>query len=265
LLFMNKILPVLLVGLMLSGFIINDSLRVIPQDSFSAGEVLKYKVHYGFINAAEAVIDVAPEIHTINNRPCYKANVMGKTIGSFDFLLRIRDTWRSYIDTSAILPQRFHRNIEEGNYRKKENVTFDHYRRLAVVESKRVGTFKIPENVQDIVSGFYYLRTLDLDQYKYGDQIRLQGFFDEEVFDMTIVFRGREVVETKAGRIRAFRLVPKMPANKLFDGEDAISVYLSDDRNKIPVLIKAEMFVGAVKVDLYKANGLKYKLNMVRN
>lgn len=262
---MNKILPVLLVGLMLSGFLMKDAMRVVPQDSFSTGEVLKYKVHYGFINAAEAVIDVAPEIHTINHRPCYKANVMGKTIGSFDFLLRIRDTWRSYIDTSAIVPQRFHRNIEEGNYRKKENVTFDHYRNLAVVESKKVETFKIPDNVQDIVSGFYYLRTLDLDKYKNGDQIRLQGFFDDEIFNFTIIFRGREVVETKAGKIRAFRLVPKMPDNKLFAGEDAITVYLSDDRNKIPVLIKAEMFVGAVKVDLYKANGLKYRLNTVRN
>jgi hypothetical protein len=189
---------------------------------------------------------------------------MGRTVGSFDFLLRIRDTWRSYIDTSAILPQRFHRNIEEGNYRKKENVTFDHFRNLAVVESKKIDTFKVPDNIQDIVSGFYYLRTLNLDRYKNGDQIRLQGFFDEEVFDFTIVFRGREVVETKAGKIRAFRLVPRMPANKLFDGEDAVSVYLSDDRNKIPVLIQAEMFVGAVKVDLYKANGLKYKLNTVK-
>ena len=91
---MNKIFLVLILGLVLSGFLTKDSLRVVPQDSFSAGEVLKYKVHYGFINAAEAVIDIAPEIHTINNRPCFKANVMGKTIGSFDFLLRIRDTWR---------------------------------------------------------------------------------------------------------------------------------------------------------------------------
>jgi hypothetical protein len=133
------------------------------------------------------------------------------------------------------------------------------------VESKKTDTFKIPENVQDIVSGFYYLRTLNLDKYRNGDVIRLQGFFDDEVFDFTIVFRGREIVETKAGKIRAFRLVPRMPANKLFDGEDAISVYLSDDRNKIPVLIQAEMFVGAVKVDLYKANGLKYRLNTVKN
>jgi hypothetical protein len=262
---MNKIYPVIIVLLIASGFMAKDSLRHIEQDSFSTGEVLRYKVHYGVINAAEAVIDVAPEIQRVNNRPCYKANVYGRTIGSFDFFLRIRDTWRSYIDTSAIVPQHFYRNIEEGKYRKKENVTFDHYRNMVVVESKKTETYKVPDNIQDIVSGFYYLRTLNLDRYKIGDVIRLQGFFDREVFDFNITFRGREVIETKAGYIRAFKLVPKMPANKLFSGEDAISVYLSDDKNKIPVMIKAEMFVGSVKVDLYKFSGLKYRLNQVKN
>jgi hypothetical protein len=263
--FMNKILPVILLLLVTSGFMMNDALRRVEQDSFSTGEVLKYKVHYGMINAAEAVIDIAPEIQKVNNRACYKANVYGRTVGSFDFFLRIRDTWRSYIDTTAILPHRFHRNIEEGKYRKKENVSFDHFRNIATVEDKKgTDTFKIPENVQDIVSGFYYMRTLNLDKYKNGDIIRLQGFFDDEVYDFTVVFRGREIIETKAGHIRAFKLVPKMPDNKLFSGENAISFYLSDDKNKIPVMIKAEMFVGAIKIDLYQYSGLKYRLNLAK-
>jgi hypothetical protein len=190
--------------------------------------------------------------------------VYGHTIGSFDFFLRIRDNWRSYIDTVSIVPQKFQRNIEEGRYRKKESVTFDHYRNLAVVESKQTETFKVPENVQDIVSGFYYLRTINFDKYKTGDVIKLQGFFDDEVFDFTVVYRGREIIDTKAGDIRAYKLVPKMPDNKLFAGEDAITVYLSDDKNKIPVMIKAEMLVGAIKVDLYKYSGLRYKLNLVK-
>ena len=262
---MRKTIQIIFLLLATWGFVSKDSLRRIEQDSFSTGEVLRYKVHYGLINAAEAVIDVGPEIHKINNRPCYKANVYGKTIGSFDYFLRIRDTWRSYIDTSAIVPQLFHRNIEEGNYRKKEFATFDHYRNQVTVEDKKgTDTFKVPENVQDIVSGFFYMRTLPLDKYKNGDVIRLQGFFDDEVFDFTVVFRGRETLETKAGSIRAFKLVPKMPKNKLFSGEDAVSVYLSDDKNKIPVLIKAEMFVGSIKVNLYQASGLKYRLNSVK-
>lgn len=248
----------------------SEATRTVANTSFERGEVLQYKVHYGLINAAEATIEVDNEVHRINDRPCYKATVTGRTLGSFDFFLRIRDTWRSYIDTTSILPQRFFRNIEENNYRKRETVDFDHLRDVADVESHKKnkdqvkkGTFKVPNNVQDLVSGFYYLRTLNYDQRKIGEVIKVQGFFDEDVFNMDVIYKGHEVVETKAGTIRTIRLVPKMPSNKLFKGENAISVYLSDDRNKIPVLIQAEMFVGAVKVDMFKYKGLRNRLNVV--
>src|SRR5688572_353503 len=253
-------------GFVFSGFESRDTMRDLNNDSFSTGEKLNYIVHYGLINAGEAQLDVDNDIQMINNRPCYKVNVDGKTTGSFDFFLRIRDTWRSYIDTSAILPQRFHRNIEEGKYKKKENMMFDHYKDMVTVEDKKeTNTFKVPDNVQDIVSGVYYLRTLNYDKRKIGEPIKIQGFFDDEVFDFTVTYRGKTTVETKAGNIKVIRLVPKMPKNKLFDGEDAVSVYLSDDKNKIPVLIQAEMFVGAVKIDLYKYKGLKSRLNMANN
>lgn len=255
---------------MLTAFGPSDATRTISNHSFAKGEVLQYKVHYGLINAAEATIELADNIHRVNERPCYRATVTGRTTGSFDYFLRIRDTWRSYIDTTSILPQRFFRNIEEKNYRKQETVDFDHLKDMASVESHKRdknnvkhGTFKTPNNVQDIVSGFYFLRTLNYDQRKVGEVIKVQGFFDEEVFNMDVIYKGRETVETKAGAIRAIRLVPKMPDNKLFRGENAVSVYLSDDRNKIPVLIQAELVLGAVKVDMYKYQGLRNRLNLV--
>ncbi|RPD50003.1 DUF3108 domain-containing protein [Hymenobacter sediminis] len=248
----------------------SEPTRTIANNSFERGEVLQYKVHYGLINAAEATIEVDDAVHRINERPCYRATVTGRTLGSFDYFLRIRDTWRSYIDTTSILPQRFYRNIEEKNYRKRETVDFDHLRDVANVESHKKdkndvkkGTFKTPNNVQDLVSGFYFLRTLNYDQRRPGEVIKVQGFFDEDVFNMDVIYKGRETVETKAGVIRTIRLVPKMPSNKLFRGENAVSVYLSDDRNKIPVLIQAEMFVGSVKVDMYKYKGLRNRLNLV--
>ena len=80
---------------------------------------------------------------------------------------------------------------------------------------------------------------------------------------MTVTYRGHETVETKAGTFRCIRLSPKMPPNKLFKGENAIGVYLSDDENKIPVLVQAEMFVGSVKLDLYEYRGLRGRLNRV--
>ncbi|MCC2548412.1 DUF3108 domain-containing protein [Hymenobacter sp. BT175] len=261
------LLPTL--GLLLA-FSPSDVIRSVPNNSFTKGEVVRYKVHYGLINAADATIEIAGDIHRVNDRPCYKATVTGRTIGSFDYFLRIRDTWRSYIDTTSILPQKFFRNIEENRYRKKETVDFDHSRDMALVESRgddkdplKKESFKVPNNVQDMVSGFFFLRTLNYDQRKVGELIRVQGFFDGQVFNLDVIYKGRETVETKAGVIRTIRLVPRMPENKLFSGENAVSVYLSDDRNKIPVLIQAELVVGSVKVDMYKYQGLKNRLNLV--
>lgn len=135
---MKKFFPALVIlSLILFGFATKDRMRQLPNDSFGTGEVLKYKVHYGPITAAEAVIDVSPTIHRVNDRPCYKATVYGKTNGSFDLFLRIRDTWQSYIDTAAIVPQRSFRNIEEGKYRKRETVDFDHYSNKAHVEKQK--------------------------------------------------------------------------------------------------------------------------------
>jgi hypothetical protein len=243
-----------------------DAVRSVPQNSFGRGEVLSYKVHYGLINGGEATVETSNGLEHVNDRPCYKATVSGKTTGSLDFFLRIRDQWRAYIDTTSILPIRTQREIAENNYRKKETVDYDHQHDMVEVHNHSKNThksFKIANNSLDLVSGFYYLRTVNFDRMKVGEVIKMPGFFDDENFLLEVVFKGRQTVETKAGNIRTFKLVPKMPNNKLFKGENAITVYLSDDRNKIPVLFQAEMFVGSVKVDMFKYQGLKSRLNVV--
>ena len=245
-----------------------DAVRSIPQSSFGRGEVIKYTVHYGLINGGEATVETAGSLERVNDRPCYKATVSGRTTGSFDFFLRIRDQWRAYIDTTSILPVRSHRDISEKNYRKKETVNYDHINDVADVqdnskdEPKRK-TVKVANNTLELVSGFFYLRTFNFDRMRVGEVIKVPGYLDGDNFMLEVTYKGREIVETMAGDVRAFKLVPKMPKNKLFRGEDAISVYLSDDRNKIPVLFQAEMFVGTVKVDMVKYQGLKSRLNIV--
>ena len=246
-----------------------EPIRHWPNPSFKAGETIRYKVHYGLLNAAEATVETSGSLERVADRPCYKATVSGRTTGSFDFFLHVKDKWQSYIDTTSILPLRSARDIEEGTYRKKEVVDFDQGRDVVNVLQTHVDphihyTFKVPDNVQELVSGFYYLRTLNYDHMKPGDIIRMGGFFDESAFNLEVTFRGREVVDTKAGPIHVLKLVPKVPKNRIFRGEESIKVYLSDDQNKIPVLFQAEMFVGSVKVDMYKYEGLKSRLNMAK-
>ena len=103
----------------------DKALQYSEHDSLILGERLEYRVHYGFINAGEAVVQVDENIHEINNRPCYKVDVYGRTKGFFDMVTTVRDNWGTYLDTTAIVSQMFYQSIKEGKYRKKEVIEFD--------------------------------------------------------------------------------------------------------------------------------------------
>lgn len=256
---MKKISEKILLFLFLTSFTFQSGeLREVENKSFTTGEELHYRVHYSFINAGTATMKISDDIYNINGRPCYKVDIYGKSSGVFDVFTRIRDNWGSYIDTAAILPQKAYRYIEEGKYRKYEITEFDHQQDVAEMiwlhkttkKVKERKSFKTPDEILDIVSGYYFMRTLDYSRYKPGDIISLNAFFDEEVYDFKIRYSGKEKLKTALGEINSIVLTPIIPENKLFDGENSIKVWISDDSNKIPLKIKANMFVGAVEIDI---------------
>jgi SHS2 domain-containing protein len=259
---MKRNFQILCLLLFCCGFVSKDTYRHIRNNSFTRGEVLEYRIHYGFINAAEGVVEVHQNLFKINERPCYRVNVTGKTIGAFDLVLRIRDNWRSYIDTAAMVPHRFQVDIQEGKYRKKETVFFNHEARTIRSEEVNQETkeFELRRNVQDLVSGYFFLRTIDFNQLRLGDIVQVDAFFDDDFYDFKVRYRGKGEVETNWGKIRCLLLNPVMPANQLFKGENSIRVWVSDDENKIPVKVEADMFVGAVELDLKKHNNLRHPL-----
>lgn len=234
------------------------SYRSLQQQSLKRGERIEYRVHYGLINAAEGVMEIDEKVHWMNGRPCYKVDIYGNTIGFFDMMLRVRDNWGSYIDTSAIVPHRFYRYIAEGKYRKKEIVDFDHYTELAEVHRldkhsgklKEKESFPIPNNVQDLVSGYYYLRTFDFDTIRKNQIFQIEGFFDDTLYHMKVEYLGKEELKTKVGTYDALVISPIMPDNSLFKGRNPIRAWLSDDKKKIPLKVKAELFIGALEIDI---------------
>lgn len=255
---MNKLLLLFFVGVFVSAGNPQNGYRSVTTKSFEEGEVISYRVHYGFITAGEATMVVDDKIHELNNRPCYKIDVYGRTSGIADKIFGVKDNWGTFLDTAAIVPHKFYRYIEEGNYRKNEVVNFDQLSKKAVVNKldkktrkvKEVHEFETPKNVQDLVSGYYYLRTLDYRKLREGQVVSVDAFFDEEVYDFKVRFVGREKIETKLGTINAVVLQPLMPETKIFSGKDPVKVWISDDRNKIPLKIQANMVVGSVEIDV---------------
>ena len=246
----------------------DNGYRQIKNNSFYAGEKLEYRVHLGFLSGAYATIEISETIYTINERPCFRINIHGRTAGVIDLFYKVRDTWGSYLDTAAIVPQRFYRYIRENKYRKNEIVDFDHFKDSVTVarldkktmKLKEKVNFPIANNSQDLVSGAFYLRTMNLGKKKKGEIIHIKGFFDDETFDMKIKYLGTETLRTKVGTFETHVMAPILPKNKLFKDEDAVKLWLSKDDNKIPLKIQAEMFVGAVEVDIKSYENLRNEI-----
>ena len=258
--------------LTISCFIANSQeyqLAAIPP--FNPGEEISFKASIGFIKAAEAVFKTSDFIYNVNERPTYKMDIHAKTTGVFDIFSSVRDNWGSYFDTANFVPQKFYRYIKEGGYRKNEEFYFDHNLDSVVVakldkETRELESEKahaVPENVQDMVSGYYYLRAIDFNQIKVGQVITIETFFDNELIPFKIKFVGREIIETKLGKLSALILVPMMEKDSIFV-EDNLRVWLSDDLNKIPLRVKAKIFLGHLVVDVDNVKNLRHQLALTQ-
>ena len=241
-----------------------DNSQMARNEAFSNGEELTFKVKYLFFNAAEAKMVTDPNTHNINGRPTYKIDVFGRTLSIFR-IFYVKDNWGTYLDTAKLIPHQSYRHIEEGNYRKHEIVSFDHNKKKADVklmdrDNKRVvetHSYNIPPNAQDLVSGFYQLRTMKLSHLKEGESVTIKGFFDKETYNLKLIYGGKETISTKIGKFETMIFSPVMPNNKLFSGDFPIKVWITNDKNKIPVKIKANMVVGALDMEITDAQNLR--------
>lgn len=225
-------------------------LRVIENHSFQVGEKYTYKVKYGFLTVGQAKVDVHQKIFQVNNRPCYRVNVLGKTAGLAS-IWKVSNTYRSYIDTLALVPHKFIYSARENSFERDQTFTFDQENnKVQKIEKEKVTEYKVPENVQDVISGYYYLRTVDFSSMKLGSKVKAPMFFDDELYDMEVRYMGKDKVKTRFGHINVLKLNPILPKNSLFDGEEPIRIYVSDDVNKVPIRMEIDFSFGTISMEI---------------
>jgi hypothetical protein len=209
-----------------------------------------------YVNAGNASFNTSLE--RINNKPVFHVIGEGKTNNSYDWIFKVRDRYETFFDTANLQPYKFIRNIEEGGYKKYENVTFNQTNNTAITTN---GVFKVPNCVQDVLSSIYYARNIDFDKYKPGDKIPFSMFMDNEVFNLYVRYIGKENVKTRYGKFRTIKFKPLLVKGTLFEGGEKMTVWVSDDGNKVPVRIESPIVVGTVKVDFMGYRNLRYPLS----
>jgi len=236
-----------------------DDFCGIRNNSFLGGESLNLIVFYNalglYVNAGTANITVNAE--RLFNKPVYHIVGTGTTNSKYDWIFKVRDRYETYIDTATLQPYKFIRNVDEGGYKKYENITFNQVANTAITTN---GIYKVPNCIQDVVGAVYYARNIDFNRYKPGDRIPFFMFLDNEVYNMYIRYEGKTTVKTRYGKFRAIKFKPLLLKGTIFEGGERMTVYVSDDANKIPLRIESPLLVGSVKVDMMSYDNLRYPL-----
>jgi len=225
---------------------------------FQEGEVLNYKLRYGFITAAEATIKVQNSDLKFDNKPTYKLTVDAQTSGTFDVFYKIRDHYDSYIDKDELTPYFYQENVREASYTRQDKARFTQDAKKVV--SNR-GTFKTPTTQTfDLVSAYYFARSLDISKMKIGDKFAINYFLGDEISQLEVEYVGKETVKSKIGNIRCLKFSPSIKPGRIFKKDSRLYLWVTDDNNRVPVKAQVEILVGAVTMELKSASGLKYAL-----
>lgn len=234
--------------------------------SFKVGEKLVYKAYYNWefvwVPAGEAIFEIK---ETKNH---YEIKVTGQTYSSYDYFFRVRDYFYSKIDKNTLLPANFVRIVEEGDYRKFDSLVFDHNKQKAVSfngKSRKTAQKKVipfEQCTHDLLSVLYFMRNVEIASYKPGQHIPVRMLFDEEIYPIKVRYTGKQAkVDIKGlGTYNTVTVVPDLVTGSVFKDGNKMKVWVSDDYNKIPLLIESPLKVGTAKAILKSYSGQRHPM-----
>ncbi|RZK23261.1 MAG: DUF3108 domain-containing protein [Flavobacterium sp.] len=226
--------------------------------AFKEGEELTYKLKYGFITAAEATIKVEASDMKFDGKPTYKLVVDARTSGTFDVFYKIRDHYDSYIDKTELTPYFYQEDVREAKYRRQDKARFHQDAKKVVANT---GTYNTPTTQTfDLVSAYYFARSLDISKIKINDTFKLNYFLGDEISALEIQYVGKETIKTKLGNISCLKFSPSIKPGRIFKKDSKLYLWITDDGNRVPVKAQVEILVGSVTLEIKSAEGLKYPI-----
>lgn len=229
-------------------------LPVVSNNAFKEGEILSYRLHYGLMDAGVAVLEVKPKVLNVAGRDVYHIVGNGYSKGTFDWFFKVRDRYETFMDKNALLPWMFIRRVDEGGYKINQDYTFNHYtNKVDVGAGEKV---EVPAGTQDMISAFYSARNLDLSNAKEGDVYSINSIVDKEIWPLKIRYVGKETIETDLGKFKCLKFRPIVQKGRIFKKEDDLNVWITDDKNHVPLRAQAKLMVGSVKLDIVSMKNL---------
>jgi hypothetical protein len=222
-------------------------------NAFGVGERLVFDLKYGFITAGQAVMMI-PAYEWVEGHQCMQVQFTVRSTPTFSFFFEVIDRYETYLDVTGIFPWRFEQHIKEGKYKRDFSAIFD---QVGHVAKTTEGNFPIPPNVHDILSAFYYARTLDYSKSRPGEKVMLNNFYKDKTYPLAVKYLGHETVETDAGTFKCILVEPMVMEGGLFKSEGRIILWMTDDDIKMPVKVSTKVLVGSITAELREYYGLQ--------
>ena len=231
----------------------NSRSRNIKNDAFKCGEKLVYRIHYGFIDAGLATIKIQDSLVPLLGRKAYHVVGTGVSTGVVGAVFPVDDRYETYIDAQAICPLMFIRRVNEGGFKIKQDMLFDQDYQMVNSSGKK---YKVPPYIQDMLSAFYFSRTFDYTNEKPGKVDSVVTLVDDQIWSLKIKFVRRDTISSDVGKICCMVFEPLVQKGRIFKHNDDLQVWISDDKNHIPIRAQANILVGSIKLDIVSWSGL---------
>lgn len=233
----------------------------IVEPVFKPGEQLSYRLKYGIFTAAIAELNVESTDRKYEGKPAYHIIVDSKTAGTFNVFYKVHNRYESYIDQKSLMPYFYTEDRHEASYKHSDNVTFDHTTNK-ITANKGVYPFK--GKVFDFVSAYYFARSIDVSRLKIRERFDLQYFLEDGTHTLRITYVGKEKMDCSMGTFNCLKFSPTIIPGRIFKKDSKLYLWITDDKNRIPVKANVGLIVGSVTMDLTGAKNLKFPLNPLK-
>jgi len=238
-----------------------ENYKISKISAFSVGEKLTYRVHYGWLNAGVAEVEVLPNLEYVNGKETFHVKGTGRTVSAFEWFYKVRDEYESNIEVQSMNPLKFKRRVNEGGFKINRDYDFN-IEEKKVFSYEREKVYDILDNTQDMLSSFYYLRSIDFSKAKNGDIFNVNTFMDHKNFSFKVQLVSEETIEVDAGKFKCYKFSPVVEEGRVFKSKDDLQVWVTKDHNKIPILVEAKIIVGSVKMELNKYENITNPLSL---
>ncbi len=231
---------------------------------FAPGEKIVYKIYYNWNFVWIAAGEVVFEVKDDGNH--YHISASGRTLKSYDWIFKVRDYYDSYLDKETLRPKRTIRKVHEGNYRLYDDVKYKHNEAIAISKKGKSKedldeeAIPLAECTHDILSSFYTMRNIDFAASPKEAKVPMNIYLDRKIYPLKVVYKGQ--VKDKRirglGQVDALLFEPEVIVGNVFSEDDGMKIWVTDDQNRIPLMVESPISVGSVKAVLRKHQGLKH-------